>query len=402
MGCIEKENYIGEIIEMPKSKKSSRNQQVIQISLGGILGIIVTIVIAALGATWMLANSFADVNKDIAVLNSRMDNVDAELKNIHAEIDEMHDYLYNDGGVKDQLGILTKDLNEITDLLHLTTVIATADVSNTVNSVSVEPNDRNMARTNMSAATCLGEGLDGERYLAGDLVGEKILLTYIEDGKEVYFLGQYNDSYHWDGYCVTNVYESDGTLYGVCESNFKDGKRLDYKSLYRRSGDNWIYSDKVCNDDGNYGVNVSYVINNSQTKNFTNTDVRITDIVYADTAIPSDARLCAFYHGNTEDGRYNDDTGKAYEVILNEDGTVRTLYVGKFQNGTFNDDTGNAWDVAFVDEGGYYVHNTGIFREGHAVKRSTTPIDIVDIAQILADKGMEIDIELKWAQEAQE
>lgn len=52
--------------------------------------------------------------------------------------------------------------------------------------------------------------------------------------------------------------------------------------------------------------------------------------------------LVEFYHGNTSNGYYNDDTGNAYLVQYNNSNTVKTLYCGNFKDGVFNDNTGNA------------------------------------------------------------
>lgn len=39
-----------------------------------------------------------------------------------------------------------------------------------------------------------------------------VILVYTEDDKDVFFMGKFNDNYHWDGYCITNVYYKDGTF----------------------------------------------------------------------------------------------------------------------------------------------------------------------------------------------
>lgn len=405
MGClkIENEKYLGKIVKMPKkNKKNNENKKVIQISLGGVIGIVVTIGIAAIGATWMIASNFGDVKGSIISLNTQIGSINTELNNAKTERTKMHDYLYNDDGVQDQLGDIASDINEIKDLLNITAIIASPDLSSIIDTISIEPNDKNTSYASLVSTTCIGTDSDGKAYIAEDLIDEKILLTYTEDDKEVYFLGQYNENYHWDGYCVTNAYYLDGTLYGICESNFDDGKRLDYKSLCESESNahEWIYSDKVCNEKNNSGTNILYSFDYNKEKNFTNTNARITDIIYVDDFVENiKPTIRTYYSGNTSNGKYNDDTGNAYEIIYNDDGTIKTLYVGKFEDGTFNDNTGNAWDIAYSDDGGYYVYNTGEFKDGRAVNRSTTPIDIDRINEIIVERGQKFDVELKWKED---
>lgn len=401
MGCLKIENkkYLGKIVKMPRRKDN--NKKVIQISLGGVIGIVVTIAIAAISATWMISSKFGDVRVDIASLNKEIEGITDTLNDATTERTEMHDYLYNDNGVQDQLGDITSDITEIKDLLKITSIIASPDVTSVLDKISIEPNDNSMSYASFAATTCIGIDADGKEYIAKDLIDEKVLLTYTEDDKEIYFLGKYNENYHWDGYCITNTYNSDSTLYGICESNFDDGKRLDYKSFcVSESNDKeWIYSDKICNEKNNSGTNILCSFDYDKKKNFTNTNVRISDIIYVDDFVESiKPTVLTYYSGNTSNGKYNDDTGNAYEIIYNNDGTVKTLYVGKFKNGTFNDNTGNAWDIAYSDEGGYYVYNTGEFKDGRAVNRSTTQITIDRINKIISKHEQKFDVELKWKQ----
>lgn len=404
MGCLKLENnkYLGKIVKMPKSKNNNQdNKKVIQISLGGVISVVVTIALAAIGAAWLVSSNFGDVRVDIASLNKDIGNITDQLNDATTERTEMHDYLYNDNGVQDQLGDIASDISEIKNLLKIKSIIASSDVTSTLDNVSIESNDNTVSNDSFTATTCIGKDSDGKEYIAKDLIDEMILLTYTEDDKEIYFLGQYNESYHWDGYCITNAYNSDSTLYGICESNFDDGKRLDYKSfcVSEPNDQKWIYSDKICNENSNSGTNILCSFDYDKKKNFTNTNAKVIDIVYVDEFVESvKPTVLTYYCGNTSDGKYNDDTGNAYEIIYNDDATIKTLYVGKFKDGTFNDDTGNAWDIAYSDEGGYYVYNEGEFKDGRAVNRSAIPIDIDRINEIISAHKQKFDIELKWKQ----
>ena len=340
-----------------------------------------------------------DMKQEISDIDAGLNGehgVYTRLSAVEKRLDGMEQRL---DSVEQRLDNLTTDVSGIKEVVNISAIMASTGFRATVDALSVESNDRNISYTAFNASTSIGTDSDGNEYVAKDLVGDKILLTYTEDDEEVYFLGQYNEKYHWDGYCVTNTYNLSGELTGICESNFDDGRRIDYKSFCKvhTADDKWIYSDKVCNEDNNSGTNILYSLNYDKKKKFIPTNVRATDIVFTDKFVAeNDPRMISFYHGNTADGKYNDNTGEAYEVIYNEDGTVKTLYTGGFKDGTFNDDTGNAWDITYFAQSGYYYYNTGIFRNGNAVEKSGEPISVEQIEKILSESMIKIDTELKW------
>lgn len=245
--------------------------------------------------------------------------------------------------------------------------------------------------------TRIGKDSNGDFYTANELINECILLTYEENGKEIFFLGQYNENYNWDGHCITNAYIKDGFLYGICESNFLNGERLDYKSLYVTNSNEWIYTDRICEKDSvtkdtiNKGISITYSFLYDKKKNFTNTNVRKEDILDADELLKrvGDKSTLKYYSGNTLGERYNDTTGDAYEAIYYNDGTIKTLYKGYFINGTFNDsrpvnESGEyAWDIAYSEELGYYVLNEGEFSNGHSVNGSDTEFSLSEIKELI-------------------
>lgn len=431
MECLktDEEEYRGKIIKMSRHKKKVQNEQSVKINSGttetdnkkrkGLLkqysiqittvGAIIAIIESVSflykmdNKIDMLQNDVKNITNNIGTntsnFNEKIDNINKDIDDINKDIDdintqlsEMYKYLYEDDGVKDQLG-------EINKILNLKAINITDDeMISILDRVSVEENDSNITASPFSKDTCIGTDSEGNTYIAADLINETILLTYRENDKDIFFLGQYDENYYWNGYCVTNAYYLDGTLYGICESNFANGKRLDYKSFCISEFDTWILSNKVCQDDGNSGTNISYRFNYEKKKNFTNTNVRITDILYVDTFIENiDATVKSFYYGKTSNQLFNDDTGKAYLVTYNSDGTVKTLYMGNFKNGYFNDSTGNAWDIAYAEKYGGYVYNTGTFSNGKADNGSSEIIDIERIYEIISNHDFKC--ELKWKQE---
>lgn len=209
-------------------------------------------------------------------------------------------------------------------------------------------------------------------------------------------MGKFNDNYHWDGYCITNVYYKDGTLFGLCESNFDDGKRMDYISLYREDNNEWTYTNRNIGTDGNSGITKCFTYSTSDVKNFTETNVRTNDFILPDDYIEkNDFKMLKYYSGTTAKEVYNDTSGNAYEVIYYSDGTVKTLYNGQFVDGTFNDSTGNAWDISYSEKEGVYIYNKGIFKNNYATDTvESEPVDLNRINQII--DGKKYDCELKW------
>lgn len=359
-----------------KPGKLSSVQQIVAIVVGiiSVIGTIATIIVL------------------IVTTGTRLDKLEESVSNLVTESSQMSEYLYDDDGVKDQLGMINEALN--IKVIYVTE----DDTVSFIEDVSIVNNSISNTTSAFSAQMPVGVDSKGNVYIAEDLIGETVLLTYRDEGKDVFFLGQYNENYHWDGYCVTNTYNSDGTLYGICESNFNDGKRLDYKTVLcvDKSKNKWDYYHRICNDKINTGVSEEYTMIYRNVKNFTNTNVRIIDILYADKFIDEQEKyLTRYYYGNTSDGTYNDDTGNAYLVTYDEaDGTVRTLYVGEFVNGYPHDKDGEAWNIAYADKEGYYVHNTGTFTKGYADKHSNEEFTHEDIEELISQ--CDFDCELKW------
>lgn len=355
---------------------------------GTIISCVVTAICTAILS--VLGNYFF-IKIDINNINTKVGSISTQVEELTTEVEDISDYLYDDDGVKDQLGMINEALNlKVINVTEEDTVSFLEDIS-------IESNDISSTTSVLSAKMSVGVDLNGNVYIAEDLIGETILLTYEDEGKDVFFLGQYNENYHWDGYCVTNTYNSDGTLYGICESNFDDGKRIDYKTVLSVDAENnkWDYYSRVCDGKSNIGISIEYIFEYNTEKNFTDTNVRRTDMLFVDEFMEKhDAILINYYHGRTSDKLYNDDTGEAYLITFHEDGTVRTLYVGNFVNGYPHDKTNKAWNIAYAEEVGYYVHNTGTFSNGYADKHSSEEFTYEEIEELISK--YDFDCELKW------
>ncbi len=353
--------------------------------------------IAAFGVVVVGTGFFMDMRNGINLLTEKLDSQSDK-------VDTMYNYVYiDDNNINAQLTSINQNisnlqgqLDTINAALNIKIIAVTEETTiTTVDEVTMESHSGSYVLPTLFAEMTVGTDSQGVLYYAEDLINETILLTYKEGGKEVYFLGQFNEKYHWDGYCVTNSYNADGTLHGICESQFDDGVRLDYKSLYMSEKNKWILSNRICEKDKNVGTTTEYSFNYKDIKNFTDTNVRSTDILYVDGLLSDmSATITQFYCGETINQRFNDDSGDAYLVKYDLDGAVKTLYMGNFVDGYCEDTTGNGWSIAYSDELENYFYNTGDFKGNKALDKSTTAITVEEIEQIVS--GYSFDCELKW------
>lgn len=323
-----------------------------------------------------------EIKKDFSELKNE---INGKFSDLETEISSISDYLYMNDGVQDQLEDIAKVLNIV-------------PISSSIDSLSlfIEENDISTVSSSITASTYIGLDSEGNEYYAENIIGQTVLLTCNKNKNDIYFLGQFNENYHWEGYCVTNTYNSDGYLVGICESNFDDGKRIDYKSINTYNFEQWDFANKQYSETFSFGENIVYNNINKKKKNFTNTNVRVYDIVYIDNLLDSnDINILRYYYGKTSNGYYNDESGNAYLAIYDDnDFNIKTLYVGNFIDGYFDDES--AWDISYSYNGGYYVQNIGAFKNGHSLNPSHTPLSIDDINSIVDQYDFRC--ELNWKQ----
>lgn len=243
--------------------------------------------------------------------------------------------------------------------------------------------------------------ITGTEYKLSQVADQRILLPYTSGGQEVYFYGQISENGNWDERCILNAYR-DNKLELITEAIYDDGKLLSCKQIfyYDFTADGktqtvWAYSDRVHEEGFSSGATWLYVKKDAdnQTKMFGLDDVEVADIITADDFRDKiSGQKIAYYHGNTADGYFNDDTGDAYVIHYFPDGTVRYFGTGKFTHGDFTDSTGNAWYIVREDgEDGkkptdYMCYKgkmkNGMLSNSSNIKRFSTPLDSNDIQEI--------------------
>lgn len=243
--------------------------------------------------------------------------------------------------------------------------------------------------------------ISGEEYSAGFLVGKKLLVPYTNNGQEVVFFGQYNENYHWDKDCIINVYANDELIL-IMDAEYDDGELVTYQQVLAETlqtrQDVWVVTEREHRADINYGETWNYDRTEDYAKQFELDQVQMQDVVSAEDFIAEiDTPVDSYYRGNTSNGIYNDNTGEAYLVRYNEDGTVKVLYKGCFTDGKFDDNTGEAWELVFDSSNGInkYFYYKGIFRKGN--RANSKKIDYVTREQIeQITEGMEFSCDMEW------
>lgn len=250
----------------------------------------------------------------------------------------------------------------------------------------------------------------GKKCNAKKLKNKKILLPYMENGKEVYFYGQYNKYYHWDGHCILNIYDNN-KLSVIMDGWYKDGELISYNRITYDTKTKkvnkkekkikiWRISKREHNGNVNTGETYTYFKDKNKKKKFTLKNVESKNILSTmDFENWLNRPLEGYYNGNTSDGKYNDETGKAYLIKYFEDGTVRTLYCGNFKGGEFNDHTGNAWYISTEEGADSYIYFKGGFTNGDPDETDNHKRENIEnekIHKLIEDMKFNSPINLRW------
>lgn len=296
-----------------------------------------------------------------------------------------------------------RPVEPVEEYIDTTTLCYLLDFQATIPTSTEYEEEKNEYSIHISKEIIAEDSVTGKKYSRKQLVGMTLLVPYTEDDKDIYFLGQYNENYRWDGYCVTNTYNSDGTLYGIYEYNFADGECLSCKSFYQSETDgNWIYLDREYHGNERYGKSIRYSFSYNVLKSFADTDVKTSDILYADTFLEnSDAVMLTYYYGNMVDGKYNDGSGDAYEIIFDEDGFVKFLYMAEFSDGKVNDRDAREIVLDQSAKGYNYFYYNGPIEDNERKQKVSGKNYVTQeqINKILKDNEFECDLDLKWHQE---
>lgn len=259
----------------------------------------------------------------------------------------------------------------------------------------ISPNEKNLVGSSIESSVIIATDEKGKEFRAGELINRTIFLTYNDNGLDSYFIGKYNENFHWDGECLSHSYDGD-RLEGIMESVYNDGNLISYKQVipYENNGKTWYVSEKVSSNGVNFGNTYIYERKEDYLRDFSINNAAIEDILtYEDFVKTIDTPVIGFYHGNASEGWFNDDTGEAYRVSYMKDGTVNWLYHGKFKDGERIDNSGNAYIIKY--DNGSYKYYKGVCKGDELNDNSIyDSITVEEIENLIYND--EFECELKW------
>lgn len=162
---------------------------------------IIPIVFSVISFIWMLSLRFTDDEIMIKSLQKDNHNLSEKVEDLNSEYKEVNNSIED----------INQQISFLKGALH---IYPTEDGLKMVGSASNQSNNGTNARPSVSRTTVIGRDDKGNNYIAEDLINKTIIMEYEDDDKEVYFLGRYNENYHWEGFCLTNSYFMDGRLFG--------------------------------------------------------------------------------------------------------------------------------------------------------------------------------------------
>ena len=206
-----------------------------------------------------------------------------------------------------------------------------------------------------------------------DLYNTPFIVSYEENGKKIYFYGQFNENNNWNEKCILNIYNGDN-LESIFVGYYNDGTLLKYNRVSCDDGETWTVTERINNIEYNSGETRVYTkttdfINSVDINKITKEQILEVDDFEIFLNLNQEC-LLSYYLGNTSNGYYNDNTGYAYlikyfdnDVFDCDYPVIQTIYQGNFVDGQFDDDSYNAWYIVREINTGYMFYR-GCFSDG--------------------------------------
>ena len=363
------EQYDNIIICERKQKKMAndpnerRSNSEILKSIIDVTGALLAILAIIIGGAAYLLISITNHGNDIEDLDEKVEKIQDDNREVKTQIDELTDL------VKDNRELLLDMSSKSPEIYAYNVELLNNKMITTV----MIDDEMYLDQLTLETSYAIAKDWNGDViYTAKELYNVPIITSYEEAGNEIYFYGQFNENGHWNGTCILNIYKDD-ILVSIFEGTYSDGVLFSYKRVAEENDDTWIITDRICQDDYNVGETFIYTKTSDYTKSFTQETVRDKQIATIDKFLASRKEvLLSYYNGRTSEGYYNDDTGDAYLVKYNDDGSINILYKGKFKDGQFNDIEGISWYIGEgIEDKEHYYYYRGTFQGG--VRTGKTP-----------------------------
>lgn len=204
---------------MPEIKRIKRKKRFILINW------LIPIAVAVIAALIVDLINYAVV---IKVTKNQVAALQDEMKEVSGELRDLNEGIAGDHA---SLLALQNDVNNFSNFLGvLVLVMADGNVARSIRNVSVD-DVRPRATIEYTSTDQVGtSAVTGKTYVAEELIDERVLLCYEEDGCTVFFYGAFNENYHWNGSCLINKYR-DGKLEFISYDAYDDGNLLAAKQV---------------------------------------------------------------------------------------------------------------------------------------------------------------------------
>lgn len=329
-----------------------------------LIGILITafISVIVLLINWGISK-FDNINTTVITLETQANNYDKINKTIESINNNISGINEKLGNVEGKVETFQEDLEGFKNTISIPIYNATASFSKNINITSAGHENNILKKPSWRKDEIIARDLrTGQACKANDLNDKKILLSYTENGQDVYFLGMFDKNNKWNGTCVINIYR-DNILYMITQGEYVHGNLKSYQQVtYDTKNDYeiWYISNRTAHEKYNSGETFTYFKTEDKKCDFLKNKVKSNDILYVeDFKLWIDSPLEGYYKGNTQNGYYNDKTGQAYLIKFKRNGIIRLFYQGNFVNGDQQDNTGKAWDIVVSKDKkyGYYYRN---------------------------------------------
>lgn len=363
MGMVDRNNNI--VTYERKRKKMSETSNQITTSTAKtkegltILQQLLTVGGIVVGAIFYIASQ----GKDIEALEDDVKEIKENYSNIDDKIDELSSLVSDDHEMFLELVSMNTEERPYTIVLKDKYQIKTVKVEN----------EEYLAAPTWEEGNIIASDVNGDTiYNPEDLYNVPIITSYLDGDNEVYFYGRFNENNRWNGKCILNTY-NENKLVSIFEGIYDNGELFRYRTASTENqGTIWWVNDRINQGEYNSGETWTYTKTDDYTKGFTMEDVKEKQIVTVDKFFETrNENLLSYYKGNTANGLYNDDTGKAYLITyftsgeLDDKEAIKTFYQGKFVKGHFEDSSDKAWYIT-REISTTYMYYEGSFSGGTA------------------------------------
>lgn len=363
-----------------------------------LIGIFITACATLIWRLSAVSTSVENLSKQISSQSAYMKDIETHLQSELTKLSEDVDLLSQEASsLRENIAMLNVKVFDY----HPTSMLSAA-ITNTYDGIDA-PSTSTPIKLASSSYVVYSAIFPNKEYTVSQIADQPMLLSYIENGNEIYFYGQLDETGNWNGRCIVNIYQAD-ELKLITDAQYDCGTLTSCKQVFPDTAFNhqriWAISQRTVEDGVSSGETWRYLRSDSYKKTFSMQDAEVSDILGADQ-FRSEIRtpLEGYYCGDVSNGKYNDESGNAYFIKFFEDQTVRTLYVGTFKDGQFDDMTGNAWMIGKLQIGADYSYYKGPFENGSTRKDKhywEEPLTMQRLFEILKDAHFQCNLNLRW------